>query len=156
MLFGGSAGGHLAMLAGLKTSKKNPEIGIKGIINYCGIMDCEAQYEHDLKKKKSMCIKFLNCTPSENRELYRTASPIMHVHKDAPPLWICHGNKDECVPVDQSRALIEKFKNESCEYEYYELEGAPHAMAKEINTDGETRFVLHHLDELIAFINRKI
>jgi len=50
---------------------------------------------------------------SEDPELYRLASPIDLVRKDAPPTLIIHGTLDTLVPVDESRRFVEALREAS-------------------------------------------
>jgi acetyl esterase/lipase len=54
---------------------------------------------------------FLAVTDSERKKaIGRQVSPIYHVSADDPPTFIVHGDADRVVPLQQSRAIIEKFK----------------------------------------------
>ncbi len=47
------------------------------------------------------------------------------------PLWIFHGDKDEAVPVEQSRKLVAALKNAGSSVRYTDYPGANHAQASE-------------------------
>lgn len=46
----------------------------------------------------------------EQREISRKISPITHVTPDDPPTLLIHGDKDDLVPLQQSEAILAKFK----------------------------------------------
>lgn len=54
--------------------------------------------------------KFTTVTPERRRELGRDCSPLHCATKDAAPVRILHGDKDELVPLSQSERLIERLK----------------------------------------------
>jgi len=55
-----------------------------------------------------------------------SASPLVHLTPDDPPVLILHGDKDKTVPVSQSELLHERYQNTGLESELHILEGAGH------------------------------
>ena len=53
-------------------------------------------------------------------------SPLEHVSSVDIPILIMHGDKDERVPVDESRKFVSKLEEFNKQYKYIELEGANH------------------------------
>ena len=129
VLLGGSAGGHLSMLSGLRATKEEDDIcGIKGIVDYCGIMDLVDQYAHDQVRGNTMTPDFMGGTPSEKTDAYKEASPINHIHSCAPKVWIAHGTIDNIVPVEQSRKMVSLLRNAGHSPVFMEAEGRKHTM----------------------------
>jgi acetyl esterase/lipase len=61
-------------------------------------------------------------------EPFRQASPISHVHQDAPPFFVLHGTNDSLVPVEQARSFTARLREVSRQpVVYAELPWAQHA-----------------------------
>lgn len=103
-LIGHSAGGHLVALAGLAGEEAGWDVGpyleqssrVQAVIPMAGPTDLTRPY------------------PDWADELFEGvfgndqlawASPVTHVHPDAPSFMIIHGDKDDVVYVDQAHAL---------------------------------------------------
>jgi acetyl esterase/lipase len=137
MLFGSSAGGHWSMLLATRAMKENnPMPCIKGVVNYCGVMDMPAQYAFGLENKSTMVNDFMGATPDSDPALYRNASPICHIHDRMPPVWMAHGSADSVVPVNQSRDMVRALKTAGNDPVYLEARGLGHTMI-EITPDGK-------------------
>jgi acetyl esterase/lipase len=60
-------------------------------------------------------------------EVFRKASPIAQVHRDAPPFLVIHGSGDSVIPVAQARSFVERLRGISRSVvSYIELPGAGH------------------------------
>lgn len=137
VLGGGSAGGHLALLAGYTPQHpeltpediKDTDLSVRGVISYYGPTDLLATYQHegqqrylDLptvpigKKLDSTEIGqyagridiLLGGHPQDATYMYQLASPISHVHPGCPPTLLIQGNHDFLVPVDATCTLYTK------------------------------------------------
>lgn len=53
--------------------------------------------------------------------------PVNYVTKDAPPLMILHGTKDDVVPFTQGELLHDKLEEAGCDVQLIEIEDANHA-----------------------------
>jgi len=127
-LVGGSAGGHLAMMAAYGAV---PLDGIRAVVNFYGPSDLTTPYA----RQRHECQNFLGRSYEESPELYLAASPKVHISGDDPPTLIFHGTIDSLVPVSQSDSLHKWLKDNDVYTEYYRLEGWPHTMdlSKEVN-----------------------
>lgn len=122
---GGSAGAHLALLLGLSSGVPELEgdVGgnleessqIQAIVNLFGpsALLAYASEKPSFRGKKSF-------------ELLRSASPVNYLTKDDPPILMFHGDKDEIVPVSQSRILHWRYWLEGLDSTLYIIEGAGH------------------------------
>jgi acetyl esterase/lipase len=129
ILLGGSAGGHLAMLSGLRATKEEDDIcKIKGIVDYCGIMDLVKQYAHDQIRGNTMTSDFMGGTPLEKADAYKEASPINHIYLHAPKLWIAHGTVDNIVPVEQSKKMVSLLRSAGHSPVFMEAKDRKHTM----------------------------
>ncbi|MEK6794714.1 MAG: alpha/beta hydrolase [Spirochaetota bacterium] len=156
MIYGSSAGGHLAMLIGARaTAEKHAMPKLCGVVCNCGITDMNAQYDHEAKRNGTMVTTFMGTTPSADVSLYRDASPIAHVHAAMAPVWMAHGSGDTVVPVDQSRAMAQVLRAKGHSPIYLEAAGLPHTL-RETTNDGKNiePMVLLFEHDLMRFIER--
>jgi len=83
-------------------------------------------------------------------EVFRDASPIARVHRNAPPFLVIHGGKDNVIPVEQARSFVERLRAVSHSMVgYLELPGAGHGFDL---IDGERAGVMAHAAAL--FLNQ--
>jgi acetyl esterase/lipase len=111
VLWGDSAGGHLALLVALSgtepgnTGSDNSGLhnaGVDGVVAWFPVTDLTAMPGDDPGTREAL---FLGAPPSRVPDLARAASPITHVHAGAPPVLLMHGDSDTMVPADQSIRL---------------------------------------------------
>lgn len=149
---GGSAGGHLSMMAGYVTD--NPELEgaggypdvssrIQAVVNLYGPTDLTTEFARD----NDVVVKFLGGESyADKPELYSLASPNAHVSADDPPTLILHGSIDTVVPISQAELLVDKLKMAGVPYEYDRIEGWPHTMDLEANVN---RHCLAKIEEFL-------
>jgi acetyl esterase/lipase len=102
VMFGASAGSHLALLQ----SYKNPETNVKALVDMFGPTDMVDLYNNASSQIEQLAIKaLLSGTPTTNAALYQNSSPINFVSAQSPPTLILHGGLDPLVPLSQSLAL---------------------------------------------------
>jgi acetyl esterase/lipase len=137
VLGGGSAGGHLALLAGY--TPEHPELtpedlqgadlSVCGVISYYGFTDLLPLYEYTglqkmegqppvpigTKLDSSEVFRYmgrmdilLGGWPHEAPGMYQLASPITHVHPGCPPTLLIQGQQDTYCPVDATCAHYQK------------------------------------------------
>ena len=132
-VIGGSAGGYLAQMVGysagvaeLEGDGGNPGVSsrVQAVVDLYGPCDIDSEGARNVGVVK----KFLGKSYDEDPELYKKASPIRYVTKDAPPTLIFQGTIDEIVPMAQSDLLAGKLKELGVPYEYEKFEGWPHTM----------------------------
>jgi acetyl esterase/lipase len=103
VLWGDSAGGHLALLTAL-TEAGDAGVsgtGVDGVVAWFPVTDL-AGLRGPGDDPESREALFLGAPPSRVPDLARAASPISHVHAAAPPMLLLHGDSDTMVPADQS------------------------------------------------------
>jgi acetyl esterase/lipase len=99
VLWGDSAGGHLALLAAL-TGTGLDNTGVDGVVAWFPVTDLTTMGEPgDPETREAL---FLGAPPSRVPDLAREASPLTHVHAGAPPVLVLHGDSDALVPAGQS------------------------------------------------------
>jgi acetyl esterase/lipase len=117
-LWGGSAGGHLALLAGLGYRlERAPGCRgkIKAVCDWCGPTDlttiCQEYPASAAGTKTSMhryIQQLIGADPKSRVDLLKAASPMTYLHASGPPCLIMHGNRDDVVPLTQSKRFSER------------------------------------------------
>ena len=134
---GCSAGGHLSALAGLTAN--DPEMqselpdgsdtSVDAVVGIYGRYD----WEDRSTAERARFVDFLERVVvrrkiSKHPDVFRKASPIARVHKDAPPFLVIHGTGDGVIPIEQARSFVERLRAMSHSVvSYVELPGAGHA-----------------------------
>ncbi|HZN78462.1 MAG TPA: alpha/beta hydrolase [Mycobacterium sp.] len=134
---GCSAGGHLSALAGLTAN--DPEMqcelpdgsdtSVDAVVGIYGRYD----WEDRSTAERARFVDFLERVVvgrkiAKHPDVFRKASPIARVHKDAPPFLVIHGTGDSVIPVEQARSFVAKLRAASHSVvSYVELPGAGHA-----------------------------
>lgn len=130
---GGSAGGHLAMLAGYADREAGLEgeagfplvsSAVQAVVNFYG--PCDLTTEFAIAQESVH--RFLGAQYEEEPGLYAKASPLTYLDPMDPPTLIVHGALDEVVPIAQSDTLAQRLKEKGVVYQYDRLEGWPHSM----------------------------
>jgi acetyl esterase/lipase len=132
---GGSAGGHLASLAALTPNDPTFQPGfedadttVQAAAPYYGVYDFT-----DVENMHEIMLPFLEHFVLKTRyaddpERFRAASPISYAHREAPPFFVLHGEKDELVPSGQARAFCAALREAgAATVAYAELANAHHA-----------------------------
>lgn len=109
VMMGGSAGGHLALMAGLMGSNtlfdqgcETAPVKVAAIIDKYGITDLTSLAKGTWKNKSAMLWLGNN---SDNTKFLKSISPLTWVNADCPPVFIVHGDADPTVPYTQSADL---------------------------------------------------
>jgi acetyl esterase/lipase len=133
---GGSAGGHLAALAGL--TPNDPELqadlpadsdtSVDAVVGIYGRYD----WADRSTPEREEFVDFLERVVVRHRidkhpEIFQAASPIARVRPDAPPFLVIHGSGDTVIPVQQARDFVQELRSVSeSVVSYIELPGAGH------------------------------
>lgn len=134
-LTGGSAGAHLASLAALTPNDPRFQPGfehadttVQAVAPYYGVYDFT-----DFDNMHEMMLPFLEHFVMKTRyaqdpERFTSASPISYVHRDSPPFFVLHGDKDPLAPCAQARAFCAALRGAGATtVAYAELANAHHA-----------------------------
>ena len=130
---GGSAGGHLSLLAGLADKKANLEgkgghpdqsSRVQAVVNFFGPTEMASAYE--TSSVAWIFRLFMGGTPDEVPATYKAASPVTYVSQDDPPVLTLHGDRDKLVPIAQAKLLDEKMKAAGAPHTLIILEGQGH------------------------------
>ncbi|MDG9724432.1 alpha/beta hydrolase [Streptomyces sp. DH41] len=128
VLWGESAGGHLAAL----TALTQPATTISGCVTWYAPTDLPALAEdrpegtYDARDPRSFEALLLGGAPADRPEAARDASPVAHVGPEAPPFLILHGTDDALIPVRQSVRLAEALRDAGSPVDLRLLTGGGH------------------------------
>jgi acetyl esterase/lipase len=132
---GGSSGGHLAALlgvthhlGGLEGDGGNPKQSsrVMAVAAFNPPLDLVALGKFQGSRQDQMLQPFLGDTYSKIPAIYRAASPVTYVHKDAAPMLFLHGTGDMVVPYQQSVDMMNALKTLGVRAETFTAEGAGH------------------------------
>ena len=132
---GGSAGGHLASLAALTANDpafqpgfEDADTTVQAAVPFYGIYDFT-----DSDNLHEIVLPFLEqfvmkARYADEPERFRAASPISYVHREAPPFFVLHGEKDELIPSGQARSFCAALRGAgAATVSHAELANAHHA-----------------------------
>lgn len=131
---GNSAGGHLASMLGLTRPEDGFEgrglagfpSSVSGVVDLCGITDIAALLSDDVRRPWAAL-----WVPGEGGDqLARAArySPLTYATRCAVPFLVAHGERDESVPFDQARRLVEALAASDAPCEFLRLPDAGHQL----------------------------
>jgi len=143
VLQGGSAGGHLVLMAGMLTPKDgfdkecwsgpenvwsdnpgtNGEPRVAAIVNWFGIADVLDELHG--ANAKGYAVIWLGNQPNAD-EIAKRVSPINYVSKNNPPIITIHGDKDTLVPYEQSVRLHKALNAAGVPNQLVAMPGAGH------------------------------
>lgn len=122
-LVGGSAGAHLAMLAGYGW-ENSQQHKVKAVVDIYGPVDLTTSYG----QTQFMVTDFIGHSYDEKPELYWEASPARYLKEDLPPTLILQGTSDNLLPPSQSDTLHVRLNRLGVPNVYHRLPLWPHAM----------------------------
>lgn len=128
-LYGTSAGGNLAALAGLQNA--GTEYAVSAVAALCPLIDFENQLKYweiysqlaaeYVTVSRSQLADYLGSDAEQDPAVLRAAGTKMHITKDAPPFYIQHGTLDPAVPFIQSCHFAKQLR-EVCKEEQVVLD----------------------------------
>jgi acetyl esterase/lipase len=134
VLWGESAGGHLAALAALTTA--GPEsVTVRGCAAWYAPTDLARLAEdhpegrYDAADPTTFEALLLGAAPAEDPARALDASPVGRVTANAPPFLLLHGTEDTIVPFAQSERLARALRDAGAQGELRPVEGADHLWA---------------------------
>ena len=112
VLSGHSAGGHLALIAGLlpvsagldRQCAGHDEIKVAAIVNWYGITDVADELEGP--NMKNYAVRWLGAQP-DREGIAKRISPLTYVRSGLPPVITIHGDRDKLVPYAHAVRLKE-------------------------------------------------
>jgi acetyl esterase/lipase len=152
---GGSAGGHLAALAG--TTPNDPafqpgfedaDTSVQAAAPYYGVYDFTqwSWLERRFIERRVMKKRLLEARPE-----FEAASPLYRVSEDDPPFFVIHGHRDSLVPVEEAREFVTRLREVSnAPVVYAELPGAQHAF--DVFPSIRTAHVIRAVERFVDFV----
>lgn len=139
-VWGPSAGGHLALVAGLTGGVKELEgdlglhTGVDSrvacVVNYYGITDIPGLIGQpssiDRTADDAIEAKLLGGPILQNTKRAKAASPVTYITPDDPPVLTIHGDKDLVVPFDQALRLDDALLMSGVKSTFVTVRGAGH------------------------------
>ncbi len=124
VVFGASAGAHLALLQGYQN---NADKKIKAVVDLFAPTDLADLYNRPSDPNYPALLSiFLNGTPTTNSTAYRNSSPLFSVNNTVPPTIIFHGTADNIVPIRQSDSLNNRLAVAGVTKQYVTYAGEGH------------------------------
>ena len=138
-VFGGSAGGHLALVLGTASDNGDPDAKedfmkesdrVASVVAYFPPVDLRPLARGVNPPRTGAT---LDRFPALNFEKEKAPdySPIVHVSSDDPPTLLIHGDKDNLVPVNNSKIIHEAFQKNNVKTQLIIIEGAEHGFRGE-------------------------
>ncbi|EFL50339.1 Alpha/beta hydrolase fold-3 domain protein [Solidesulfovibrio fructosivorans JJ]] len=155
-LWGDSAGGNLAALAGVTGGTgelEDKSLGnggqsskVAAVVDWYGPIDFLTMGDPQRLAEKGN--KLIGKTTLEAPQLYREASPESHIHPGIPPILIQHGDADRVISVSQSIHFADALRKGAGEGSVVIdiLKGADH-LDERFTTPENTARVLDFLDK---------
>lgn len=140
IIWGSSAGGHLAALVGVTNGHPALEgsVGtypehsssVQAIIDFYGPTDfltiLDQSTLHGINVRAPALALLLGKPIEQISAVAREASPVHHIDASDPPIFIAHGDRDIQVPVNQSHELEGAYKSKGLISELKIVHGAGH------------------------------
>ncbi|MDG2271819.1 MAG: prolyl oligopeptidase family serine peptidase, partial [Halioglobus sp.] len=96
--------------------------------------------------------RVMQCSQSDDPELWDAASPLSHVSANAPPMMVIQGTHDSLVWVEEARAFVSALRSVSRQpVAYAELPGAQHAF--EIFHSVRTDHTIHAIGHFLEWVH---
>ncbi|ESQ78347.1 alpha/beta hydrolase [Asticcacaulis sp. YBE204] len=128
--YGTSAGGHLALMAGMlpgNTDIADPKCGplpkVAAILDYYGPTDLVPGVTAE--KPWASLVNWIGPV-KDPAALAKQMSPISYIRKDLPPVFIVHGTDDPTVAYTQSTLLLDALKKAGVATDMYSVQGGVH------------------------------
>lgn len=127
VLFGHSAGGHLAMFA---ATEKSPDVRVQAVVGFAPVTDLVSDSERrgGLSASLQNLFGVAKEMTEATRARLRYVSPITHVYAGMPPVLVVQGEADKTVPLAQSTAFIEQLRRTGVPCELIVRPGVPHSL----------------------------
>jgi acetyl esterase/lipase len=158
---GGSAGGHLATMVGLTANDPRYQPGfedvdtsVRAMVPFYGVFDFTDRF--GIRGARDPLRRLLERRVVKRRrrdapEVFADASPMEHVHPDAPPALVVHGDLDTLAPVEEARRFVAMLRAASRRpVVYVELRGTHHAF--DLFHSVRTLHAIEGVDAFLAWV----
>jgi acetyl esterase/lipase len=138
-VWGGSAGGHLSLMIGTASDTGDPTASepflkesdrVASVVAYFPPVDIRGIVRGPNPPASGTV---LDRFPALNFDKEKAAeySPIVFVSPDDPPTLLIHGDKDELVPISNSKIIYEAFQKANVKTDFITITGAGHGFQGE-------------------------
>jgi acetyl esterase/lipase len=131
-VFGGSAGGNLAALLGMRGhGDTHTGTRVAAVAELSGPVDLTSQGQtlgHPDQRLQQIELAYLNCTSFESCGAAKDASAVSFVDSTDPPVFI-GASKDEFVPVEQDSAFADALQKAAVPHTMHLASGHWHSIA---------------------------
>lgn len=162
IIWGSSAGGHLAALVGTTNNNKyyegnlgtypNESSSVQAVMDFYGPTDMLTILNQSTPlgiSVRAPALALLFGKPVDQAaDLVRKASPVYQVDSTATPILIVHGDQDPQVPVNQSLELMAAYKKEALPVQLEIIPGAGHG--------GDAFEKKEIIDKMKEFLNKTL
>ena len=155
---GGSAGGHLSSLLALTPDLAEFQPGfesantqVQGCVPFYGIYDLLDSQKLQLSPGIEIIMRksIIRKTKTEYPEMYQLMSPITHIHAEAPPFLVIHGDKDSLTSLGEAQFFASQLDEVSRQtVDFAEIPGAQHAF--DVFSSLRSEYVMLGVAERIA------
>lgn len=141
-IFGPSAGGHLAALAGTGGDVEEiddpdrgddaPSTRLQAVVDFFGPTDLTVYREQHVgnglgnSDRLFFLDYFMGGPPVENVDRARLANPITWIDRSDPPTFVIHGDADPIVPIQQSEMLVAALREANVFVQFRRVAGGDH------------------------------
>lgn len=134
--YGGSAGGHLALMLGTASDDGDPTAEesflkmssrIASVVAYYPPVDLRTWARGAIPIQEGQRFPALNFP----REVAPDYSPLVFVTRDDPPTLLVHGDQDELVPISHSERIQAAFQDAGVTSEFITIQGGTHGFRGE-------------------------
>jgi acetyl esterase/lipase len=127
---GGSAGGHLSLMAGMTpgSAKLGKPVKVAAVVNFYGITDVSDQLSGENMRKYA--VTWLPEQPGRY-ELARRVSPMTYVRRGLPPVLTLHGDQDQTVPYEHGVKLTKALRDTGVDAELITVPKGRHGFPPE-------------------------
>jgi acetyl esterase/lipase len=154
VVMGGSAGGHLALMAGLMANDHRfdgnctgvENIHVAAIIDKYGITDVNdwAYGTHITSKSANRWLG----DKAKDEAFIKSVSPMSYVNKNNPPVFIVHGDADPTVPYQQSVDLHKKLEDAGVKTVFMTVPDGKHGQFPADKNSELNKAIINFLKEL--------
>jgi len=134
VVMGGSAGAHLALLAGLQSQSKiynHHKFKVAAIISKYGPTDLLTWKPATAQGSASSAWL---ADRKNDTAFVKSLSPVNYVSKNRIPVLFIHGDQDQTVPIEQSETLYQLLKGEGSPTQLYIVKGGKHGNFGDVET----------------------
>jgi acetyl esterase/lipase len=162
-VWGHSAGGHLAALAGLtafgagrRPGRGTPRDDVQAVVTISAPSDLVRPGGAMQIDRPSPVTALVGGDVSTHLEQLRAASPVAHIAAGAPSFLIIHGTSDETVPYEQAERLHRALLTEGADTKLLPIAGGHHNLRRDPHARYEGQVWHEVASEATRFFRRHL